>query len=309
MATEDIFALAADPAVAYREYLYRPGGQFARWIGDRFDLVGMPGQPVDRPPRTGDVLLEVTLGRPGPARCVTLEAGDPHVVGVAPRLAPGQLLLRPLKRAEMTEPLPVEPTEGDIEFLPRGAQKPGAGEDSPDPRVSGRVTAGQLVVEHVPLLRSHAGTPPDMVLTWNAMESPGVVDVVVHLHGFAARGQSMQLPTNIVPVSGLDFTDPRNRSSAGRTRPTLLVLPRGNFFGGRSGRGYNFPALHRAGALKELVDDALRRFGEQVGGRPAPDRLILTAHSGGGASLMRILRYADPDEVHTSMPYTPTRRP
>ena len=299
MATEDIFALAADPAIAYREYLYRPGGPFARWIGDRFDLVGMPGQPVDRPPRPGDVLLEVTLGRPGPGRCVTLEAGDPHVAGATPRLAPGQLLLRPLKRVEMTEPLPVEPTEGDIAFLTAGQQESGAGEDSPGPRVPGRVTAGQVVVEHVPLLRSHAGTPPDMVLTWNAMESPGTVDVVVHLHGFAVRGRSMQLPSDVVPVSGLDFTDPRNRSSAGRTSPTLLVLPRGNFFGGRSGRGYNFPALHRAGALTELVDDALHRFAEQAGVRPAPGRLILTAHSGGGASLMRILRYADPDEVHT----------
>ena len=299
MATEDIFALAADPAIAYREYLYRPGGPFARWIGDRFELVGMPGQPVDRPPRPGDVLLEVTLGRPGPGRCVTLEAGDPHVAGATPRLAPGQLLLRPLKRVEMTEPLPVEPTEGDIAFLTAGQQESGAGEDSPGPRVPGRVTAGQVVVEHVPLLRSHAGTPPDMVLTWNAMESPGTVDVVVHLHGFAVRGRSMQLPADIVPVSGLDFTDPRNRSSAGRTSPTLLVLPRGNFFGGRSGRGYNFPALHRAGALTELVDDALHRFAEQAGVRPAPGRLILTAHSGGGASLMRILRYADPDEVHT----------
>ena len=125
MATEDIFALAADPAIAYREYLYRPAGPFARWIGDRFDLVGMPGQPVDRPPRTGDVLLEVTLGRPGPARCVTLEAGDPQVVAAAPRLAPGQLLLRPLKRVEMSEPLPVEPTETDIAFLPRRQQEPG----------------------------------------------------------------------------------------------------------------------------------------------------------------------------------------
>ena len=103
----------------------------------------------------------------------------------------------------------------------------------------------------------------------------------------------------MVPVSGLDFTDPQDRSSVGRTSPTLLVLPRGNFFGGRSGRGYNFPALHPPGALNELVDDALARFGAQTGARPALGRLILTAHSGGGASLMRILRHADPDEVHT----------
>jgi hypothetical protein len=138
-----------------------------------------------------------------------------------------------------------------------------------------------------------------MVLTWNAMESVGTVDVVVHLHGFSTRGRSMQLPADMVPVSGLDFTDPQNHSSVGRTSPTLLVLPRGNFFGGRSGRGYNCPALHPPGALNELVDDALARFGTQTGAQPTRGRLILTAHSGGGASLMRILRYADPDEVHT----------
>ena len=100
MATEDIIALAVEPAIAYREFLYRPGGQFARWISDRFDLIGMPGQPVDRPPRPGDILLEVRLGRPGPGRCVSLEPGDPQVVAPASRLAPGQLLLRPRERVE-----------------------------------------------------------------------------------------------------------------------------------------------------------------------------------------------------------------
>ena len=69
----------------------------------------------------------------------------------------------------------------------------------------------------------------------------------------------------------------------GRTSPTLLVLPRGNYFGGHSGRGYGFPALHPPGALQALVDDAVARFAAQVGGQPALGRLILTAHSGGGA--------------------------
>jgi hypothetical protein len=76
------------------------------------------------------------------------------------------------------------------------------------------------------------------------------------------------------------------------------VLPRGNFFGGRSGQGYNFPALHPPGALNRLVDDALGRFAAHTGVQAARGRLILTAHSGGGAALMRILRHTDPDEVH-----------
>ena len=78
---------------------------------------------------------------------------------------------RPESADEIYQSLARLPLEGDIAFLTPGQQESGAGEDSPDPRVPGRVTAGQLVVEHVPLLRSHAGTPPDMVLTWNAMES------------------------------------------------------------------------------------------------------------------------------------------
>ena len=158
---------------------------------------------------------------------------------------------------------------------------------------------GRLVVQHVPVLRRHVGTPPDLVLSWNAMSSPGRVDVAVHLHGFSPRGRAMQLPRDMVPVSGLDFADPRHPGTPGRTAPTLAVLPRGNFFGGRSGHGYNHPALHAPGALAALVDYALARFGAHTGIQAARGRLILTAHSGGGASLMRVLAYADPDEVHT----------
>jgi subtilisin family serine protease len=306
MATEDTIVLAAAPAVAYREYLYRPEGQFARWISDRFEVVGRPGQSVDRPPQPGDVLLEVTLGRFGAGQCVTLGAGDPQVVAAPPRLAPGQLLLRPLKAVEMSEPLPVEPMLGtpDLAFRPseKSAEQEshgtesGAAERSPDLGVPAHVAAGQHCVDHVPLLHSHAGTPPDMVLTWNDMAAPATVDVVVHLHGFCDRGRSMRLTRDIVPVSGLDFTDPQNRSSVGRTSPTLLVLPRGNFLGGRR---FDFEALHQRGALDSLVDYALKSFGAQTGAHPARGQLILTAHSGGGASLMRILGYADPDEVHT----------
>jgi hypothetical protein len=124
------------------------------------------------------------------------------------------------------------------------------------------------------------------------------VDVVVHLHGYSGRGAGMSLTRDKLPVSGLDFTDPADPSSAGRRHPTLLVLPRGNFFHGRSGAGYDFPALLVPGALDRLVDDALARFGAAAGLQAARGRLILTAHSGGGAALMRILRHTDPDEVH-----------
>jgi hypothetical protein len=107
---EALVLLAAAPATAYREYLYRPRGQLARWIGDRFDVVARPGQPIGQELREGDVLIEVTLGRIGPGRCVTLAGRDLDLVTRRPNLAPGRLVLRPRKRVETTEPLPVEPT-------------------------------------------------------------------------------------------------------------------------------------------------------------------------------------------------------
>jgi subtilisin family serine protease len=117
MDTEDtIVLLATVPATAYREYLYRPHGQLARWIGDRFDVVAKPGQPVRQALQQGDVLLEVTLGRLGVGRCVTLGASDLGRIGSRRELPPGQLLLRPRGRVDMSEPLPVEPVVSSQNF-------------------------------------------------------------------------------------------------------------------------------------------------------------------------------------------------
>jgi hypothetical protein len=108
----------------------------------------------------------------------------------------------------------------------------------------------------------------------------------------------MHLVRDMEPRSGLNLVDPAHPATVGRTTPTLLVLPRGHFHGGRSGHGYSFPALKRPKALPALVDEALHRFCAATGGQAARGRLILTAHSGGGAALMEILRHLDPDEVH-----------
>ncbi|MEU7790658.1 phage tail tip lysozyme [Amycolatopsis sp. NPDC049159] len=154
---------------------------------------------------------------------------------------------------------------------------------------------GRLVVARLPQLAHHRGTGPDLVLRWGPVPRDGAVDVVVHLHGFSARGARMTLPDDKEPRSGLDLTDPANPSVRGRRTPTLLVLPRGHF---RGGRAYGFPALTAPGALARLVSDALRRFSAATGVHATRGKLILTAHSGGGAALMAILRHADPDEVH-----------
>ena len=171
----------------------------------------------------------------------------------------------------------------------------------PGPGPSPQVSAGQVVIDREALLRSHAGTPPDLVLKWNDMSRPSVVDVVVHLHGWSPGvGARMNIVRHKLPASGLDFADPKNPGSVGRTTPTLLILPRGHHdpVGSKTER-YTFPALINRGALQRLVDESLTRFAAQTGATVRRGRLILTAHSGGGAALMKILGHTDPDEVHT----------
>lgn len=164
----------------------------------------------------------------------------------------------------------------------------------------GGVAAGRAVIDKVPQLRPHRGTGPDLILRWNRMASvPEAVDVVVHLHGYSSRKAGMRIDRDKEPASGQDFGDPLNPGVPGRSTPTLCVLPRGNYFGGRSGNGYNFPALTTSTGLQQLIAFALAQFATRIGVRALRTRrLIITAHSGGGAALMRILGSNDPDEIH-----------
>ena len=165
--------------------------------------------------------------------------------------------------------------------------------------LSGPVGEGREVIATVPLLRAHRGMAPDLILRWNRMAAlPAAVDVVVHLHGFSSHGAAMRLDAHKEAISGLDFSNPDAPAEAGRTEPTICVLPRGNYYGGRTGIGYDFPALVTAGGLRQLIDFALTRFATRIGARQVGmRRLLLTAHSGGGAALMGILDNNDPDEV------------
>jgi subtilisin family serine protease len=156
MATENSAALlAAAPATAYREYLYRPRGEFARWIGDRFEIVARPGQPIDRAPREGDVLLEVTLGYLVPGQCSTLTAADVQRVVSSRRLAPGQLLLRQRRRVEMSAPLPVEPAPEPGAFAFAAGQAPSGieAEAETDAKAEAEVEAEHGYGEEYPAAR------------------------------------------------------------------------------------------------------------------------------------------------------------
>lgn len=85
--------LASNPATAYRELLYRSTGDYARAIRERFDVVALPGTRPIEAPQTGDVLLEVELGRLGRGRSIVLD-GPLSRLDLR-SLQPGQLLLRP----------------------------------------------------------------------------------------------------------------------------------------------------------------------------------------------------------------------
>ena len=145
---------------------------------------------------------------------------------------------------------------------------PPAPQPQPGPGPGPQVRAGQFVIDRDPLLRSHAGTPPDLVLKWNDMSQPSTVDVVVHLHGWSPGvGARMNIARHKLPASGLDFADPKNPANVGRTTPTLLILPRGHHdpVGSKTSGRRSCPALIKRGALQQLVDESLARFAAQTG--------------------------------------------
>src|SRR5204862_3866771 len=131
----------------------------------------------------------------------------------------------------------------------------------------GGILPGEGYLADTPVLRAHAGRQPDLFLRWNGVPATAeAIDVVVHLHGFSQNGGDMELAEK-VRRSGLDL--------AGRTRPTLAVLPRGNWI---RRTWYDFPAL-LDGGLDRLVEYAIEQFAP--GRSMRVDQLILTAHSGG----------------------------
>jgi hypothetical protein len=156
----------------------------------------------------------------------------------------------------------------------------------------GIVASGEAYLHNTPLLRSHAGTQPDLFLRWNEVPLDAVaVDVVVHLHGFSREGAAMPLAEK-VPRSGLDLSR--------RSRPTLALLPRGNWL---RYSWYDHPAL-LGGGIDRLIEYAFGRFAAGLPTPPAAglemDRLILTAHSGGGMPAIDAIDGArrPPDELH-----------
>lgn len=148
------------------------------------------------------------------------------------------------------------------------------------------IQPGEAYLSDTPVLRAHAGIQPDLFVRWNEVPLDArAVDVVVHLHGFSQQGGAMTLAEK-VGRSGLDLS--------GRGRPTLALLPRGNWI---RHTWYDFPAL-LDGGIDRLVDHAVRWFPHPAGAL-AVDRLIMTGHSGGGMPAIDAIAGAGrkPDEL------------
>ena len=147
---------------------------------------------------------------------------------------------------------------------------------------------GETFLSDTPVLAAHAGTQPDLFLRWNRIpESTASVDVVVFLHGFSQSGGAMPLAEKI-ERSGLILS--------GRDRPTLAMLPRGNWI---RHYYYDFPAL-LGGGIDLLIAYGLHRLSEMRGASLALDRFILAGHSGGGMPAIDIIAgaQAQPDELY-----------
>src|SRR5213083_1252415 len=139
-----------------------------------------------------------------------------------------------------------------------------ASRDIPIKYSGDRVMPGEGYLADTPVLKAHAGTQPDLFLRWNEVPlAARGIDVVVHLHGFSQQGGAMTLAEK-VGRSGLDLS--------GRTRPTLALVPRGNWI---RHTWYDFPAL-LDGGIDRLVDYAVQRFTPGL----AVDRFVLSGHSG-----------------------------
>ena len=161
-------------------------------------------------------------------------------------------------------------------------------------------------------LAGQGGTGENLCLLWNELpDDVNAIDVVVHLHGYSSAAPNAALLRAKVAAAGLDL--------ARRQRPTLAIVPRGRKITDAEIRAnpranaqrYTFPALvaDHGGGLERLVAFALDHFKRNVlhatSGAPLRiDRLIFTAHSGGGAPLNQLLAahatraVCNPHEVH-----------
>lgn len=133
-------------------------------------------------------------------------------------------------------------------------------------------------------------------LRWNQLPAgfSGNVDMVVHLHGFTSYADESRPPRmNLgakAGISGLVLDSP------GVPRATIGLVPHGvagrwvdSKTGQFQGQSFNFPHVATAQQLGTVLGEVLGAFGAGRGTLTC-GRVILTAHSGGGARLLQLLQ-------------------
>ena len=122
----DISLTGFDPDQIYRELLYRPAGPVAGEVARKFDILGLPGRELQEPPRLGDVVVSVRLGRLGAGQATTVEQDPAALLDRRGRLPVGVVLLRPRQPDDAAgdEDAPEEPaswrgTSEQLEFRSR----------------------------------------------------------------------------------------------------------------------------------------------------------------------------------------------
>jgi len=148
--------------------------------------------------------------------------------------------------------------------------------------------SGETYLSDTPALAAHNGTQPDLFLRWNRIpEDAAAVDVVIFLHGFSQSKGEMLLSEK-VERGGMILS--------GRARPTLAMLPRGNWI---RHYYYDFPAL-LGGGIDLLLAFGLHWLSDRRGKPTARDRFVLGAHSGGGMAAIDIIAeaQAQPGELY-----------
>jgi len=224
--------------------------------------------------------------------------GDRHAAGTDACLLEVSFLSNPKQAAKLADEAYKAALAQAIATGIRGHLK---GVSLPPPSTSHAldvVGQGRQVVS-CPVLSSHAASD-NLALRWTVpAEVPSAVDVVVHLHGFVAKGSPLSAAGK-ERMSGVELER--------RDRLTLGMVPVGKKTGGVSRDGksdvVDFPALLSGDGLNKTIRWALdwyakEQLGNRVMGSLKVDRLVLTAHSGGGARLLKLLAAGhDPQELH-----------
>jgi hypothetical protein len=184
-------------------------------------------------------------------------------------------------------------------FAPSARRESGLGAAPPWMALEWR-ESGQAMV-HLPMLKAHQAAGfrynlagPNCALRWARTPAAhrGAVHVAVHLHGHALH-DAMSLADKTA-TSGLDLDAP------GAAGPILGLVPHGHAGGpytrkydGKKADSFDFPAIADGAALRRLVEAGLGALAKTLGAAPGAlgaGRILLTAHSGGGAGATKLLK-------------------